>query len=79
MSTTDVSNATVKLTEVDNDELFYFTERVDLPAYEEVTLKCVNMDGLDLNPANLVFDFGGNPDNTKVTISNIILQEHVGE
>jgi hypothetical protein len=33
------------------------------------------MEGIDADQINLVFDFGGNPANTEVTVSEIILKE----
>ena len=75
-SSQDISGVTVKLTLNGDDNTFYFTERVNLTAFEDYTFKMVNMPGIDMDKVNLVFDFGGNPDNTEVTISSIILQEH---
>ncbi|MFT3738327.1 MAG: hypothetical protein QM786_06185 [Breznakibacter sp.] len=75
-STQNVKGVTVKLAKDGDDDTFYFTERVDLNAYEDYTLKMVNMPGIDMDKVNLIFDFGGNPANTEVTISGIVLQEH---
>ena len=72
----DMSGVTVKLTKVGDDNIFYFTERVNLNAYEDYTFKMTNMEGIDIEEINLVFDFGGNPENCEVTISSVILQEH---
>jgi len=74
-ATKDITGVTVKLTKVDDDETFYFTKNVNLKAYEDLVLKVPDMDGLDIDKVNLVFDFGGNPANTEVTISKIILKE----
>ncbi len=70
--------AMVKLTMVGNDDLYYeaATTDVELEAYEDVVLSCPNMPGLDISAIKLVFDFGGNPDNCEITISDIILQIH---
>lgn len=75
-ATQDVKGATVKLVLEGDDNVFYFAERVDLTAYEDYVFKMVNMPGIDMERVNLFFDFGGNPENTQVTISGIILQEH---
>ena len=40
-------------------------------SYYEMT----GMDGIDADQVNLVFDFGGNPANTEVTVSEVILKE----
>jgi hypothetical protein len=78
-SNKDLKGATIKLTMVDNDDVYYFTEQVNLTAYDDITFKSVNMNGLDIDNVNLVFDFGGCQDGTVVTISDIVLQEHQGE
>ncbi len=75
-ATQDMKGVTVKLTLEGDDDTFYFTERVDLKAYEEYIFKQINMEGIDMDKVNLVFDFGGNADNTEVTVSSIVLQEH---
>ena len=72
----DLRGVTVKLVLDGDDNNFYFTERVDVPAYEDYVFKMTNLDGIDMDKVNLFFDFGGNPDNTEVTISDIILQKH---
>ena len=33
------------------------------------------MEGIDADQVNLVLDFGGNPANTEVTVSKIIVKE----
>ncbi|MDL2213325.1 hypothetical protein LJC72_00030 [Bacteroides sp. OttesenSCG-928-D19] len=75
-SSQDINGVTIKLQLDGNDDLYYFVERVDLKAYEDYTFKKVDMPGIDMDKIRLVFDFGGNPDNTEVTISGIVLQEH---
>ncbi len=60
----------------DNDNVFYMADRVKVEAYEEVTYKWVNLPGIDMNPMNIVMDFGGNPAGTEVTVKDIIIQEH---
>jgi hypothetical protein len=77
-STVDMNNVTVKLTDTNDDNVFYFTDRVNLTAYDDVVLKEVNMNGLDIANLNLVLDFGGN-NAGKVEVSKIILQEHIGD
>jgi len=75
-STQAVKGVTVKLVLEGDDNTFYFTERIDLNAYEDYTFKMVNMPGIDMDKVNLCFDFGGNPANTEVTVSGIVMQEH---
>ncbi len=75
-ATKDMKGVTVKLAKEGDDDTFFFTERVDLVAFEEYIFKQINMEGIDMEKVNLVFDFGGNPENTEVTVSSIILQKH---
>ncbi len=77
LSSTDIAAVTVKLAQNDDDGLFLFDERIKLTADSEVDLKLVNMDGVDISQAKIVFDFGGNPDNTDIVIKDIIIQKHI--
>ena len=74
-STQDMGGVTVKLTKEGDDNTFYFAERVKVAAYEDYVFALTGMAGLDMDLINLVFDFGGNPDNTEVTISKVIFKE----
>ncbi len=67
--------ATLKMVLHGDDNAFYFVERVDLAAYEDYTFEQTAMPGIDMNNVDFVLDFGSNPDNTEVTVSNIILKE----
>lgn len=75
-SSNNITGVTVKLAQNDNDNTFIFTERIDLVAGEDVDLELFDLAGVDITKAKLVFDFGGNPANTTVSIKDIILQEH---
>lgn len=75
-STNDIASATVKLAQTDNDDLFLFLKNAQLLAGEDVVVKVINVPGVDITQAKLVFDFGGNPANTDVIIKDIILQTH---
>lgn len=76
VSTTDHPGVTIKLVKTGDDNSFYFAERIDLKANQEVLFYRSDMDGIDMDNVTLVVDGGGNADNTKLTISNIDLQEH---
>lgn len=67
--------ATVKLNQKGNDKLYYFEERIPLKANEEYVFERQEMNGLDMNGATLVLDFGGNRSNTTINISSITLTE----
>lgn len=72
----NVNGVTFKLTDTSSDDNFLFTERRDITAYDELTFTLTELDGIDAAAVKMVFDFGGNPDNTDVTIKEIILREH---
>jgi len=74
-TSTDVKGVTLKLTDTTNDGNFLFANQVDLTAYEETEIKYTGLAGIDAAAVKMVFDFGGNPENTDVTIKEIILQE----
>ena len=67
--------ATLKLVLHGDDNTFYFAERVDLTAYEDYVFEQTAMVGLDMANVDLVLDFGSNPENTEVTVRDIILKE----
>jgi hypothetical protein len=75
-STTDHNNVTVKLVKAGDDGVYYFADVIKLKANQEYVFYKSNMPGIDMDKVNLVLDFGGNAANTKVTISDIDLQEH---
>lgn len=70
-------NATVKLTDGTNDNNFFFAETAKLVAGGKSTFWQAKIKAPAAMPSvKLVLDFGGNPDNTEVTISEIVLQKH---
>lgn len=78
----DIANATVKFVQDgggDNDNIFLFVENKALVAGEDVVIKAIKrkleMEG-EITKAKLVFDFGGNPENTEIIIKDILIQEH---
>lgn len=79
-ASTDVNKATIKLVQVGggtvNDAIFVFTEQFDLKAGKDKVATVINAKGVNITQAKLVFDFGGNPDNTTVVIKDVILQKH---
>src|SRR5574344_515919 len=77
-SSTDVKGVTVKPSDTQDDNNYLFVKNVDLVAGEKKVVKMSNVKcaKADMVASKLVFDFGQNPDNTVVQISNIILQKH---
>jgi len=72
----DLAGATVKLTQDDNDDIYFFADRVDLKAGEEYIFWKSDMPGVDITNVKLVLDFGGCQDDTNIEIGNIVLKEH---
>ena len=72
----DLAGATVKLTQDDNDEIYFFADRVDLKAGQDYVFFKSDMPGVNINNVKLVLDFGGCQDNTTIDISNFVLKEH---
>ena len=83
ISSTDHPGATVKFTQQDDDNTFITADRHPLAAYEETWIELtdlkfiVNGEGKGvIDNLKIVFDFGGNAENTEITISDMHLQEH---
>ena len=76
-SSTDIAAATIKVCSGDDSiVLLDETGKIALTAYEEKVYYASDVEGKDISDLKVVFDFGGNPDNTEVTISNIVLKDH---
>ncbi|MBQ5549922.1 MAG: hypothetical protein IIT32_02565, partial [Bacteroidales bacterium] len=89
LSTTDVNGVTIKVTDTKTDGLTIVESHVDLESGVEYEFFVNGVDGLDIpvetkqnndgsettGAVKIVFDFGGNPANTEITISELILQE----
>ena len=75
-STTDLPGATVKMTDTTDDGNYLFISRPAVPAN---TPTVVSFSGVSLTNGaaalKLVYDFGGNPENTNVTMKNIVFQK----
>lgn len=78
-SSTDHPGVTVKLTQDGDDGNFLFEERVELKAYEDFIFYKSDLPGIDAPALKLVLDFGGNAENTEITISNIVLKDHAND
>ena len=75
----DLNGATVKLVMDGDDNVFYFTDRIDLKAGEDYIFWKSNMPGIDMERVNLFFDFGGCQAGTNINISNIVLKDHAND
>ncbi len=76
-STADHGGVTIKLTQQDNDNVFFFEDAHAVTAYEEFKYQVKGVQGVDLTNAKLVLDFGGAEAGSTVVIKDIILQEHI--
>ena len=57
VSTTDHPGVTLKLVKTGDDNSFYFAERIDLKANQEVLFYRSDMDGIDMDNVTLVVDY----------------------
>lgn len=78
-STTAHPSVTVKLVNAADDGNFYFEQKVKLEANEPLCFWKYDMEGLDIAKLKLVLDFGGNADNTDITIESIVLKDHAND
>ncbi len=76
----DVPAATVKVCSADDKTAIVDYEKsVSLKANKQYVVYGSGVKGADINNVKLVFDFGGNPDNTNVTISDIVLKDNAND
>jgi hypothetical protein len=78
-SNKDLNGVTVKLVMDGDDNVFYFTDRIDLKAGEDYIFWKSDMPGIDMDRVNLFFDFGGCQAGTIVNIRNIVLKDHAND
>ena len=76
-STADHSGVTIKLTQQDDDNVFFFEDAHAVTAYEEFKYQVKGVQGVNLTNAKLVLDFGGATPGSTVEIKDIVLQEHI--
>lgn len=74
-SSADFEGATIKLTQQDDDNVFLTADRHHL-TFDDNVFEFVALEGKDVANLKIVFDFGGNPANTEIKISKMLLQEH---
>lgn len=79
VATKDHPHVMVKLTDSSNDGVFFFEEKIKLKANEPVCFWKSNMNGIDIAKLKLVFDFGGNSENTTMTMERIVLKDHAND
>lgn len=74
-SSTDHPGMTIKLCS-DDDAVTLFDKKVTLKAFEEYVFYVSDFEGADISKLKLVFDFGGNAENTEIAIRDIVLKDH---
>ena len=77
-STKDHAGVTWKICEVGNDEnALYSNSKIALKAGEPVCIWFSNLPCKNgISAVKVVFDFGGNADNTEVIIENVVIKDH---
>ena len=74
--TNDIAGMTIKLTSSD-DAISLIDQRVDVAGLEDNVVYFTELPGQTLDGNyKIVFDFGGNPDNTDIVIKDIVLIDH---
>lgn len=74
--TKDHPGVTIKLTQADDDDTFYFADRHEVFADEELLYQVGRFPGKDIPALKLALDFGGCEAGTVATIKDILFQEH---
>ena len=75
----DIEGVVVKLTNEDDSEAIIDEHGVNLKAGEDYIFWVSDVQGKDLNPVKLVFDFGHATGETNISISNIVLKDHAND
>lgn len=70
-STKDHPGVTIKFTNPNDDNDFYFAEKQALKAGEPICFYMTGMPSRSIDNLKLFFDFGGNDENTEVVVENI--------
>jgi hypothetical protein len=81
-STNDIKGVTVKLVlhgGGDNDNVYYFADRIDLAAGDSYVFWKSDMPGIDMDKVDLVLDFGGAPAGTEVEVKNVVFKNHADD
>ncbi len=79
-SNVDLPGVTVKLTDVNSGDNYVFAERVPVAAFDDHVFYVYGVNAMTADAdCELFFDFGGNPENTVVTVSNIVIKDHAND
>ena len=75
----DIDGVVIKLTNEDDSEAIIDAHDVNLKAGQDYIFWKSDVEGKDLNPVKLVFDFGHATGETNINISNIVLKDHAND
>ena len=75
----DIDGVVVKLTNEDDSEAIIDAHDVNLKAGDDYVFWLSDIEGKDLSPVKLVFDFGHATGETHVNIKNIVLKNHTDD
>ena len=78
-SSADLPKALVKVCADNDDNNVLFSQEMDLQGGEPKCLWVSNVPGVDIERVKIVFDFGGNADNTTVNLESIVLKDHAND
>ena len=72
----DIDGVTVKVTNEADNEAIIDVDNISLKAGKEYVFWKSNIEGKDLSPVKIVFDFGHASGATTINVSNIVLKDH---
>ena len=75
----DIDGVTVKLTNETDADAIIDVDNISLKAGQEYVFWKSDLEGKDLSPVKLVFDFGHAAEATVINISNIVLKDHAND
>ena len=75
----DIDGVTIKLTNETDADAIIDVDNVSLKAGKEYVFWKSDIEGKDLSPVKLVFDFGHATGATNINISNIVLKDHAND
>ena len=78
-SSADLPKALVKVCADNDDNNVLFSQEMDLQGGEPKCLWVSNLPGVDIETVKIVFDFGGNANNTTVNLESIVLKDHAND
>lgn len=77
-STTSHSGVKIKLCD-QSDAVVLLDKDFSLEANEPKALWASEIEGIDISDMKIVFDFGGNSENTSITIESFVLKDHAND